>query len=62
MANKKMNHDSELTGIIEMLMSLVTGLVGTVERQTDSIDKLLRVINDTTEPDDDEDDKASPTE
>jgi hypothetical protein len=54
MANKKMNHEGELTSMVETLMTLVTGLAGTIERQTETIDKLLRLIDETTEEDDDE--------
>jgi hypothetical protein len=50
MANKKTG-DDEMTGMVGVLASLVTSLAGVVERQTEVIDKLLRVIEDTTEPD-----------
>jgi hypothetical protein len=53
MANKKSGGD-ELTSMVEVLMSVITGLAGTIERQTETIDKLLRLVDEATEEEQDE--------
>jgi CRISPR/Cas system CSM-associated protein Csm2 small subunit len=56
MANKKTG--DEMVSMVETLMSLCAGLAGTIERQTEVIDKLLRVIDEATEHDDEDEVKA----
>jgi hypothetical protein len=58
MANKKAADEDQMTSMVEVLMSVITGLAGTIERQTETIDKLLRVVEDTTEPNEAEDEPA----